>query len=465
MHGISKARIAAVVAVAMFGATGAFSGYAAQESTGRVIMAEFNDVSPIISGQQVKVLGVTVGEVGEPSYDAERKVALVPLHVDASALPIHQDATATVAPVSLLGEVFIDLDTGTPGAPVLGGQGLIPVTSTANEPNLQAALETLDDPTAASLAALVVTLGDGLYANGTDVQETISALEPSLRDTDQLVTVLEEQNDLLGGVIDRVEPVTTAIAADEGKTLDRLVASTTALLGTTAAQDAQLRATLAELPSTLAEAEATLAELTGTSGAAATTLGDLRPTTDNLVEISNELQAFADAADPALTALNPVLDRANELLAEARPVAAQLRAAGPNLQRSVDGLEPIVTGLNGNLGDVFGFIRNWALTTNQKDGLSHYFRAGFVLNPDAVSGFIPGGLADQAPDPGPDPTPDEQQDEPGEIGLPVPALPGPEGERNKPGGLLQPGPDPGGSATGLTPEQEQGAVGFLLGGN
>lgn len=465
MHGISKARIAAVVAVALFGATGAVSGYASQESTGRVLMAEFTDVSPIIAGQQVKVHGVTVGEVGEPSYDAARKLALVPLHVDASALPVHQDATARVAPVSLLGEVFVDLDTGTPSAPELGLQQPIPATSTGTEENLQAALETLDDPTAASLAALVTTLGEGFHGNGEDVARAITALAPSLRDTDQLVTVLREQNDLLGSVIDRVEPVTTAVAADEGRALDGLVDSATALLDTTAARDAQLRSTLAELPGTLAEAERTLAELTGTSRAATGTLGDLRPTTDNLVEISAELREFSDAAEPALGALNPVLERAEELLAEARPIAAELRLAGPDARSAVDGLEPIATALNGNLGGVFGFIRNWALTTNQKDGLSHYFRAGFVLNPDPVTGFVPGGLADQAPDSMLDPTPDQQQDEPGAIGLPQPALPGPEGQRNNPGGLLQGGPEPGGSATGLTPEQEQGAVGFLLGGN
>jgi ABC-type transport system involved in resistance to organic solvents, periplasmic component len=116
MIGISKGRIIAVAGVALIAATGATAGMGGP-SGGRVIMTEFADVSPIIAGQQVKVHGVTVGEVGEPNFLPDRKIALVPLYVDAAALPIHSDATARVAPVSLLGERFVNLDQGTASAP------------------------------------------------------------------------------------------------------------------------------------------------------------------------------------------------------------------------------------------------------------------------------------------------------------------------------------------------------------
>lgn len=468
MLGQSRTRVAAVALVAVFGATGASYGYAAQESSGRVVMAEFTDVSPIVPGQQVKVHGVAVGQVGEPSFDAERGVALVPLYVDASAMPVHDDATASVAPVSLLGERFVDLRTGTPGAPELGLMDAIPATATSQDEDLQAVLDTLDDPTAASLAALVGTLGQGFDNNGEEIQGAITALEPALTDTDALVRVLSEQNELLGSVVDRVEPVATAVAADDGARLDGLIASATDLLATTAERDAQLRGTLTELPGTLTEAQTTLGELSGTARTTAATLEGLRPTTDDLRELSVELQAFADSADPALSSLDGVLERADELLTEARPIAAELRAAGPDLRTTLDGLQPIVGDLNGSLGDVFGFIRNWALTTNEKDGLSHYFRAYFVLNPDPVTGFVPGGLADLAPTPADDPTPDTQIQEPVGGGLPSGRLPGAEGEPGDLGLLGGGGDRPAAEdegATGLSPEQERGAVGMLLGGN
>jgi phospholipid/cholesterol/gamma-HCH transport system substrate-binding protein len=377
------------------------------------------------------------------------------MRVDAAALPVHTDATARVAPVSLLGERYIDLDPGTPAAPELPRDQRITMDRTGQVQDLQNILDTLDDPTSASLAALVTMLGQGTENNGENVQKTLAALAPAMGDTDQLVKVLADQNELLGRVVDQVQPVTTALAADDGRTLDGLVGSAKSLLATTAQRDAQLRATLTELPSTLAAARQTLADLTGTAQATTVTLGNLRPTTDSLKDISAELQAFADSADPALASADPVLDRASEMLDAAQPIAAQLRAAGPNLQQTVDGAEPIVDQLNGNLGGVLGFIRNWALTTNQKDGLSHYFRAHFVINPDAVSGYLPGGLPTESTLPAPDPSPNPQIDEPGAHPATTPA-PAP--------GLLQSQPDAAGSATGLSPEQEQGAVGFLLGG-
>lgn len=458
--GFSRWRVLTVALVALVAGTGAAAGIGNAED-GRIVITEFADVSPILSGQQVKINGVTVGEVGEPQFDPERKLAQVPLRVDARALPIHSDATARVAPVSLLGERFIALDTGTPGAPELPMDGVLGVEQTGQDADLQNILDTLDDPTAGSLAALVTTLGQGTANNGENVRDTLAALGPAMTDTDQLVGVLADQNELLGRVVDQVEPVTGALAVDQGRRLDGLVASTTSLLNTTAARDAQLEGTLKELPGTLAAARATLGELTGTAQSTAVTLGNLRPTTDNLVQISQELQRFADSADPALASADPVLDRASELLDQAQPVAAELRAAGPNLERTVDGAEPIVRDLDGNLGNVLGFIRNWALTTNEKDGLSHYFRASYVASPDAVSGFLPGGLPDLAPAPGPDPTPNEQVNEP------APSAPGP-GTAAQPGQdsntLLESQPTPESSATGLSPEQERGALGTLLGG-
>ncbi|OLL74655.1 MCE family protein [Pseudonocardia sp. Ae168_Ps1] len=179
--------------------------------------------------------------------------------------------------MSLLGERFLDLRTGDPAAPELPMDGVIGVDRTGQEEDLQNILDTLDDPTAGSLAALVTTLGQGTANNGENVQKTLAALGPAMTDTDQLVSVLADQNELLGRVVDQVEPVTGALAVDEGRRLDGLVASTTSLLGTTAARDAQLRGTLQELPGTLAAARATLGELAGTAQSTSVTLGNPAP--------------------------------------------------------------------------------------------------------------------------------------------------------------------------------------------
>lgn len=444
-----KPKVVAVVTVAVLGTTTAAASFTGEDA-GRVVIAEFTDAGPILEGQDVKVHGVTVGTTGKAVLDAQRKVARVPLHLDGRAFPLHSDASAAVEPLTLLGERFVNLDPGTDAKPLLAPNGIIPTGRTSTAVDLQEVVNALDDPTASSLAALVVTLGRGASGNGENIADAMKALAPAMEDTDALVRVLNQQNDLLGSVIDRVTPVTAALATDDGNRLGTLVGATERMLAATASEDKHLRAALAELPATLRQARKTLTGLTGTSKATTRVLGNIRPTTDNLSAISEELVDFADSADPALASARPVLERADELLDLARPVAQELRKAGPDLKGSAKGAKPIVTELNDNLGNVLSFIRYWALTTNGRDGLAHYFRGNFVLTPDSVTGLLPGGGENGAPDPGTESEPRERVDEP-------------TSEGPLPGGLLEPSTEDGG-VTGLNREQEKNALGFLLGG-
>ena len=71
--GFSRWRILAVGLVALLAGTGAAAGISNAES-GRIVIAEFTDVSPILAGQQVKINGVDVfhpssGEVRSDNAD------------------------------------------------------------------------------------------------------------------------------------------------------------------------------------------------------------------------------------------------------------------------------------------------------------------------------------------------------------------------------------------------------------
>lgn len=446
-----KPKVMATVAVIVVGTTGAAASFT-HDST-QVVYADFTDASTIQEGQDVKVHGVTVGRTGRPELDPERKTASIPLHLDPSAFPLHENAKASVAPVTLLGERYVRLEPGTPAKPALRPDAHIPASRTSLPVDLQDVVNSLDDPTAGALAAFVTTLGQGVGGNGKQIQRATKALAPAMRDTGALMRVLQQQNALLGNVVDRVGPVAAALAADGGKRLGGLVDASERMLGATASRDAQLGEMLRELPSTLKQARKTLGRLTGTSDATTTVLGNLRPATDDLRTISDELVAFADSADPALASAKPVLDRANALLDKARPVAAELAKAGPGLRASAKGARPISTDLRNNIGDVLSFIRYWALTTNGRDGLSHYFRGHYVLTPDQATGLLLGG-ENGTPEPENRPEPRPKHDEPSYDGSsPLPL----------PGGLLEPSTKDGG-ATGLNADQERSALGFLLGG-
>lgn len=445
MGRVSAAGLVAVVALLCTSACASMVGNSSDDA-GSTVVADFADASPLLQGNDVKVNGVKVGEIA--SLTVVGNHARVAMKLTPAALPVHRDARATIRPVSLLGERYVDLNRGTPSAPLLASGGMIPASQTGQTTDLDQVLNTVDDPTGRSLAALVTMLGQGMQGNGGNVDATVRALAPAMTDTDRLAKVLNQQNALLNNLVDHTQPVTQSLAADNGRTLDGLVESAHQLMGTTAANQAAMDQSLAQLPSTLSTAHATLAQLAGTANAVTPTLQDMRPTTNNLTAISQELGRFADSADPALAHAQPVLVKLQGLLDQARPVADQLRQMGPDVQSTAASAKPVVGALAvNNMATAMDAVKFWALTTNGHDGLGHYFRGMAVINPQTATGPVPAPVPGIAPAPLPVPPPP---------GLPAPGVPG---------GLLAPAPPPDGGATGLNQNQESGALQFLLGGH
>lgn len=454
-----------LAAVAVVGGTLVVTGDDPARTT---VSALFADASPLVPGNKVQLHGVEVGTIREVLLEDGR--ARVVMDVDRSALPMHTDATAKIMPVSLLGERFVQLDRGSDAAPLSGTGDPIPVERTSSAVDLDQLLDTLDDPTSASLAALVTTLGEGVAGQGDNVAGTLAALEPAMRDTGRLAGILDEQNALIDHLVVQTERNVSAAAPP----LDGLVDATRRTLDTVASRRAVLDQAVAELPDTLTSAERTLGALAGTADTTRENLASLRPLTDDLVGTSRELRSFSDAARPALESLPDLLDRTNAMLDQARPVVDDLGPAARDL-RSVSGsVRPIADemlrhrpGVASHLENLMTGVANWAMATSGYDGLSHYFAAVVVADPTSAgnlaAGVLPSGvLPDNTLNPvAPDPNNPEV---PGGTGLPgVPAIPRLQ-PAQEPADTTPPGNPGDGGATGLTPQQEESMVGQLLGG-
>jgi phospholipid/cholesterol/gamma-HCH transport system substrate-binding protein len=450
----SKGRVIAVALAAVASCTAAGGSYALQATAGhQVVVAQFRDVSPLLVGNDVKLHGVTVGSVaGMTEHDG---IASVALDLQPAALPLHQDARATVRPVSLLGERYMDLETGSANAPLLPAGGVIPISQTGQNADLDQLLNTFDDKTGQSLAAFVAVLGEGMRGNGADLDAAGKALAPAMTNTDQFVHVLQQQNSVLNSLIENVEPVTNSLAQDNGKTLDGLINSTTSLMNTTSTNVQALNESLDELPSTLVAARGTLGNLADTAENAGPLLHDIRPTTDKLRDISDELMDFSHDADPALRKTVPLLHKGKRMLEDLRPVAEDLRDAGPDIVDTARALDPTVRQLSHNINDVLNFIRFWALTTNAKDGLTHYFRAHINAGPLSLTGNLPAGPLNpgSASLGGPDIAP--------QSGQPKNTSP----LQSPVAGMLEKSTSKDGGVTGMNQKQESGALGFLMGGD
>lgn len=469
-----------LVVVVALGLTLLGVGEASDEDT--TVRTTLVDAGALEEGNEVRVAGVRLGEISEIQLNG--KQADVTLKVDEAVLPLHDDASLSVKPVNLLGENYIDLDPGSEDAPYLD-TAVIPTERTEVAVTLQDVLGTFQAPTAASLAAVVTTLGEGLEGNGANLAETLKKLVPAMEQTEQLGDVLAGQNQQLNDLIEALDPVAAALADDEGQTLDNLVESARDTLAAVTAQQKALRRTLAQLPGTLVSARATLTEFGGVADEAVPTLRALRPLTGDLSQVVDELEDFADSADPALASLEPVLDQADELLEQAAPVVAGLRQAGPDLRGAASSLRPLSREvLDNNLQGVMDFVRKWALSTNGRDSLSHYFRGVVYVTPDSLES-IANSLVPSGPDVDGDGDPEVDLPDLPDVQLPdinlpdLPQLPDldlpgtlgglPGGGGN--GGLLgrsargaAASSDPT-SALGLTTQQESALLSQLFGGD
>jgi phospholipid/cholesterol/gamma-HCH transport system substrate-binding protein len=320
---------------------------------------------------------------------------------------------------------------------------------------------------------LLTTLGEGLGKNPQDTADAIKAFQPALEQTQQLASVLSDQNQLLSRLVQNAQPVASAVATQRGQSLDHLIGSVTDTLQVTSANRQQVQDTLVRLPGTLRSAQTTLAHIAGLAPPTTRTLKNLRPITNDLKDVSKELRDFADSADPTLSELRPVLHKGTELLRELRPVIADLNdGGGDGLKGVTRSYRQLADGaLSTRLVDLMEFMKGWSLSTSDYDAAGHYFKAMLPYTPKTAAQNFGGGQIPGAPQ---NPVPDLPLPRGGR--LPVPGG-GAEGAPNENGPYLPQLPhghndvtDGGDNAkssdgaTGLSSDQENSMMDQLMGG-
>jgi phospholipid/cholesterol/gamma-HCH transport system substrate-binding protein len=444
----TKGMVALAVAGVVAGTTVAVS----DSDSGDVgLTAMFPDASPIIAGNLVRANGIQVGEVESVSLDHGQ--GAVRMKLDPGILPLHNDASVKIRPVTLLGERFVELNPGTPSAPLMSSNEVIPAERTSRSVDLDEVLNSVDDPASASLAALATTLGEGVGGQGDKADAALTALAPAMQNTQQLGDILNQQNEVLNRLLDKASPVAEAAAGKDGDQLGQAVDAAKQMLHAVATQREALQDAVKQLPDTLTKAQQTLSQVAGAAESGTPALRAARPVTDNLPQITNELNAFADSANPALASLPPVLDKAKALLDQARPAVHDLRPGADALPGISESANRLVGRLTPMMSTVLDFIKQWAMSTNGRDALGNYFRAFVVTTPKSLL-QIPGVGLGPSKDSGGQPAPAP----PGLPGLPAPGGPLP---------LPLPGAPAlgdGNSATGLNQQQEGSLLDQLLGG-
>lgn len=269
------------------------------------------DSVDIIPTSPVRIAGVAVGQVTSASADGTlTKVAFT---VNSAGLPIHTDATATIRDrLFLEGGYYIELDPGSPSAPVAKDGFTIPVSNTSYPVQFYQLLSTFDSATRAGLENTLKALNEGFSPPsycGAGASRALSAEEnpcPAAEHPAQESPTLT--NSGAGGL--------KAAAPQLAPSLKDLARVGQGLRGTQMGDVERLVAFGSEVTATLNSGSAQLADLiTGldrTSSALAAADGALAQSVsglDQTLQVAPPALAAVDRSLPPLASLAAALER------------------------------------------------------------------------------------------------------------------------------------------------------------
>lgn len=277
----------------------------------RTIWAEFDSVQGLGRiDRDVRVAGVNEGEIGEVVRVGDD--ALVELEVN-EGIVLHDDARVELRPHTLFeGSGYVDLHPGSPSAPVLEEEAVIPRERTEVYVSLDEATRVLRAPIRRSLQDLADVGARTLRG------EAIGGLQRTLR--------------AAPGLTRGLGPTMRALRGPEGRELEGAIAGLSATVDALASQSDDLQA----LPP---RANRTLAALLVAGGEPLDAgLAELPEVTEELAAGSDELTALIDRIDRFAVAARPVAVELAPTLRELRPLLVRTT---PIARRSL----PLVAGL------------------------------------------------------------------------------------------------------------------------
>lgn len=408
-RGRSRSVGTGVVVVAVFVAAVVFALNAQgglPGSTETAVRAAFADVGSLRTGDEVRIGGVRVGQVGEITLENNQAVAELELSgVD----KVYRNATATAASVgakSALGLKYVSLEPGTPEAGEIPPDQVIPPTKTTGAQDITDLLTVLDKPVRDALGSTLRETGRGTAGQGGNLGDALANLPQELPD---------------------LAKVSRALSADGGADTTQMLQALDRFSGRFAGRQEQLTALVDNMDTTfdavnvdggvplggaIERAPATLSDVRGTVNALRQPLADTRSAVTDLREGAQALgEATPDVrgvlreAVPPLDKMPPVANQAVPAVEDLTHVMTDARPLAPRLTRTVRlAADPLAT-MSPYAPEISDFFTYVSRALSDGDDAGHWARFFISVSPELVGGVVPGAPAplvhrDPYPEPG-----------------------------------------------------------------
>jgi virulence factor Mce-like protein len=319
-------RLLVIVVIVAAGAAAAVTATAGSgDPDGPQYTVELDNAFGIVEGADVKVAGVRAGHVTGMRVDPRSKRALVDIAIDKAGFgSLRTDAFCETRPQSLIGEYFVDCRPGKDPRRLERG-ATIPVEQTASTIPLDLINNIMRRPYRERLRIILDELGAGVGGRASDIQATVHRAVPALRETDEVLAILADQNTTLANLTRDADAVIGDLAANR-KNVGRFVTETHQTARASAERRAAIAASLRRLPGFLRELEPTMAKLGQATDAQSPALADLNEASGQLATLLENLPDFADASRTGFKSLAELSREGRPAMRSARPTIDQLSA-------------------------------------------------------------------------------------------------------------------------------------------
>ena len=330
-------RVIGIAVVLGAAAALAFLASGSGSQKGHTYWVELDNAFGLVEGADVKLAGVRAGKIQAFKLDRGNYHARVEINLDQQGFDtLRSDAFCESRPQSLIGEYFLDCQPGVHGK-VLTTGATVPVNHTATTIAPDLIQNILRLPERERLRIIINELGAGVAGNGQNLNEAIRRAVPALQQTDRVLAILAQQNQVLADLAHNGDTVITALANNH-RNVGRWVQTARNTAVASAERRAALAAGFRKLPAFLAQLRPAMAALGQTAVSQTGALRNLDATSGQLQSFFKLLGPFADASRPALRTLAGASQIGRQAVTSATPTVDllnQYASTSPELSKNL----------------------------------------------------------------------------------------------------------------------------------
>jgi phospholipid/cholesterol/gamma-HCH transport system substrate-binding protein len=369
-----------------------FGGSVPLAAKGYRLTVEFNQASELGTQADVDISGVQVGNVISVGLDRRTGLTRATLQINPRYAPRPVDTRATLRQKSLLGETYVELSPGNPGARKLADGASLPRAQVAATVQLDQILSTFDPTTRRAFETWMTQGGMAITGRGEALNAALAELYPFATNTDAVLAVLRRDASATSALLSDGGQVLKAVDANPAE-LQSLIRAADQVFSTTASRNQALAAAFKATPAFLAATRQTVARLD---------------------TFADDAQPLVDELKPAAVQLSPALEQVAKLAPQLRtvmqalaPLTSASKGGVPAIDRFLAASEPLLKRLTPYLGsfvpifdylgdyrqELAAFFANTAAATQAtsqgltSSALKHYLRISAPVNPEALAAY------------------------------------------------------------------------------